>query len=80
MPKKKDLSGMRFGKLVSVREVGMKNGAYVWECVCDCGNTAFVDVPAGIHRAVVAIDEKERKSRPIHTGFAERDCTEFGAI
>lgn len=44
MPKKKDLSGMRFGKLVSVREVGMKNGAYVWECVCDCGNTAFVDV------------------------------------
>lgn len=42
MPKKKDLSGMRFGKLVSVREAGKKNGAYVWECVCDCGNTVQV--------------------------------------
>ena len=43
-------------------------------------SSMFDTLPAGIHRAVVAIDEKERKSRPIHTGFAERDCTEFGAI
>lgn len=42
MPKKNDLTGDRFGRLVAVRVLGKKNGAYVWECLCDCGNTTFV--------------------------------------
>lgn len=42
MPKKNDLTGKRFGKLVALQEAGKKNGRYVWECVCDCGNDAFV--------------------------------------
>ena len=44
MPKKKDLAGNRFGSLVAVRVAGKKNGSYVWECSCDCGNTTFVCV------------------------------------
>ena len=42
MPNKKDLTGQRFGMLVAVRDVGKKNRAYIWECVCDCGNTLHV--------------------------------------
>ena len=42
MPKHNDLTGKRFGKLVAVRVAGKKNGAYVWECVCDCGNKTNV--------------------------------------
>lgn len=42
MPKKNELTGKRFGRLVAVHVSGKKNGAYVWECLCDCGNTARV--------------------------------------
>ncbi|HMM06749.1 MAG TPA: AP2 domain-containing protein [Clostridiales bacterium] len=38
-----DLSGKRFGKLVAVSPTDKrKKGNIVWECKCDCGNTAFV--------------------------------------
>ena len=34
----KDLTGLRFGKLVAVRPVGRSSrDGYYWECVCDCG-------------------------------------------
>ena len=42
MPKYKDLSGERFGKLVAIKPTGKNNGAYVWECSCDCGNVIRV--------------------------------------
>lgn len=35
--KVKDLTGQRFGMLVAIKDVGVKNGR-VWECLCDCGN------------------------------------------
>lgn len=38
-----DLSGKRFGRLVAIRPTEhRKNSSVVWECRCDCGNTAFV--------------------------------------
>lgn len=42
MPKKNDLTGKHFGRLVVVQESGKKNGNYVWECLCDCGNVVHV--------------------------------------
>ena len=45
-PEKKaeDITGQRFGKLVAIRPTDERiNGSVVWECKCDCGNTAFVD-------------------------------------
>lgn len=41
---KKDMTGMRFGRLVVVDETKerTKSRGVVWECVCDCGNTTFV--------------------------------------
>lgn len=43
MPMKNDLVGRKFGRLVAIRASGKKNGAFVWECMCDCGNTAYID-------------------------------------
>lgn len=42
MPSKKELTGKRFGKLTVIRETGKKNGVYMWECICDCGNNINV--------------------------------------
>lgn len=39
----KDLTGLRFGRLVAMRPTEeRKNGFVMWECQCDCGNTVFV--------------------------------------
>lgn len=36
-----DLTGQRFGKLVAIKPVGQAKGKqYLWECICDCGNTS----------------------------------------
>lgn len=38
-----DLTGQRFGRLIAVRATDKrKNNKVVWECKCDCGNTAYV--------------------------------------
>lgn len=40
----KDLTGMRFGKLVAEKIVGKsKSGSRKWLCKCDCGNETVVD-------------------------------------
>lgn len=39
-----DLTGQRFGKLVVIRRADERrrgNPSYIWECRCDCGNTAY---------------------------------------
>lgn len=36
----KDLTGQRFGRLTVTKEYGRtKNGAVIWECLCDCGTS-----------------------------------------
>jgi len=38
--RKKDLTGMRFTRLVAIRDTGKRlRGYVVWECKCDCGKT-----------------------------------------
>lgn len=38
-----DLSGMRFGRLVAVEDVGRNKYKYrLWRCKCDCGNEIIV--------------------------------------
>ncbi len=42
MAKVKDLSGQKFSKLTVIKRVGNTNyGQPLWECKCECGNTAF---------------------------------------
>ena len=39
----KDLTGQRFGRLVARQPTEKRSGtSVVWECICDCGATAFV--------------------------------------
>lgn len=38
----KDLTGQRYGRLVAIRCVGIKNKNALWLCVCDCGNSTIV--------------------------------------
>lgn len=40
MPKVKDLTGQRFGRLVALNRTGRhdKKGSVYWRCRCDCGN------------------------------------------
>ena len=43
MPKKIDLTGHRFGRLVVIREYGRsKDGQVTWLCRCDCGGEVVV--------------------------------------
>lgn len=43
MPKIKDLSGKRFGRLIAIERTGKNNRGYsVWRCKCDCGNESTV--------------------------------------
>lgn len=40
MPKKRDLTNMKFFRLTAIRDVGKsKDGHRLWECLCDCGAT-----------------------------------------
>ena len=43
MPKKIDLTGQPFGRLVVIREAGRtKDGKVLWLCRCECGNVVTV--------------------------------------
>ena len=43
--KQLNLTGKRLGKLVVIKTAGKtKNGAYLWQCKCDCGNEIIANV------------------------------------
>lgn len=45
MPRVKELTGMRFGRLVALKHIGLhSSGQALWRCVCDCGR--LKDVPS----------------------------------
>ena len=44
MPNRLELAGNKYGRLTVLRFSHMnKRGSSVWECLCDCGNRAFVE-------------------------------------
>lgn len=43
--RKKDISGQKFGKLTAIKNTEkLHKGVYIWECLCECGNTCFKPV------------------------------------
>ena len=38
----KNLINQKFGKLLVVKKIGVKNNYIFWECLCDCGKTTIV--------------------------------------
>lgn len=42
MPRKNDLTGMKFNRLKAIKPIGIRNGEIVWRFECDCKNTIDV--------------------------------------
>lgn len=66
-----DLTGQKFGKLTAIRATEERNrGSVMWECQCDCGNTALVKSSAltsGATRSCGCLKREKRvakKSNP----------------
>lgn len=50
MPRGKDITGQKFGRLTAVSQNGRdQSGKVIWNCTCECGNTK--SVPGSILRA-----------------------------
>lgn len=46
MPKFKDITGQRFGRLIVLKLEGQaRDGRFRWGCLCDCGNKTIVRGP-----------------------------------
>ncbi len=48
-PLKRDLTGLRFGKLRVIRREGSGSGQALWRCICDCG-VSLVVPGSGLNR------------------------------
>lgn len=62
-----DKTGIRFHNMIVVRHVGFRTKISMWECKCDCGNTAVIGVnkigvqkSCGCARRVKWSDEKRK--------------------
>jgi len=50
--KNKDITGMRFGKLIALEFAYITaNGYHKWLCKCDCGNTKFISKRSLLRRS-----------------------------
>lgn len=45
MPKRKDITNQKFGRLTAIKDVGKdKSGHRLWECVCECGTVKVFSI------------------------------------
>jgi len=79
MGAKRELSGIRFGRLLVIKQAGRKNNGPLWECLCDCGKTVFQGVGAlgsGHAQSCGCLNAELVKTRGIKHGNAARSgCT-----
>lgn len=63
--RRKDITGERFGKLTVVSSLGEKSrGSFLWNCLCDCGNTKQVTVSVLNQGKVSSCGCEPRKGTP----------------
>ena len=64
-PGQKDITGMRFGKLVAVEPTGkVVRGSAVWRCICDCGGEVcapYHQLSAGYRKSCGCLSHPARK-------------------
>lgn len=79
-----DISGQRFGMLTAVRPTDMrKSRTVVWECVCDCGNTAYVTLGhlrSGSTRSCGCIREQLKREKETGAQDEIREGMRFGRL
>lgn len=65
MPGRKDITGMRFGKLVAIEPTGtVIGGSAIWRCQCDCGGRVCVplrQLTAGSRKSCGCLSHPARK-------------------
>lgn len=74
----KDLTGLRFGRLVVVRKVetinqGKRGSRSQWLCHCDCGNTKTVirnSLTSGNTKSCGCLEKETKKTMHIKHGMA----------
>ena len=81
-----DLTGQRFGRLIAVRPTEERRQRFVvWECKCDCGNTAYVTSgmlkcgntsSCGCLRKEIATKNMERMERQGKKQLIQESCNE----
>jgi PII-like signaling protein len=63
----KNLAGRRFGRLTAIKPLPeRRNGGVVWECLCDCGNTAEVrrsGLLSGQTKSCGCLNDEGRRAR-----------------
>ncbi len=80
-PRYRDLKGRRFGKLLVLQRTDKRiNGSVVWECACDCGNTAFASENNLVHghqKSCGCAKQMAMKEIHTHLHFVGDTCIEF---
>ena len=71
MPKKLDLTGQRFGRLVVLEEAPKKNNKIVWYCKCNCGNEKIIssnNLRSGTTKSCGCLNIEKAKERQTKHG------------
>lgn len=74
LPKRKNISGQRFGKLTTLEFVRVKNSLAIWRCLCDCGNltlASFSDLRRGHKKSCGCLHAEIMRAKrgPKHHSF-----------
>lgn len=84
MPKKIDLKGQRFYKLLVEEETSKRDakGSIIWLCKCDCGQTTFAstsDLRSG-HKKSCGCWQKEKAAATGHANLIDITGEKFGLL
>lgn len=81
MPRKRDLTGQKYGKLTPLYEAAMliKKGTYMWHCSCECSGSKLVsvnDLTSGNVKSCGCLTHLPQKGAIKH-GFAIKNKNEY---
>ena len=78
MPRFKDISGQRFGRLTAVQRVGKdKTNHAIWKCLCDCGNYKNVSsnsLKSGNTKSCGCLNLEKATRRLVTYNFRHGEC------
>jgi 5-methylcytosine-specific restriction endonuclease McrA len=64
MPKKLELAGKRFGRLLVVEELAKSGGRCMWKCLCDCGDFCDIRVDLLTRKKAISCGCSRRRYEP----------------
>jgi len=79
---KKDLKGVRFGRLLAIKTTRNQEGVLVWECLCDCGETSYVkrnELTRSNRPGTKSCGCLSRERKTTQGGLSRKHIPEYGA-